>query len=80
MMPLAAIKVSELAQVVWVSLAAGVAVSVLFSLVVLGSARSAEARRAGRDGAATAYAGGAVVAFLAFAAVVVLGVEIMLRK
>jgi hypothetical protein len=76
----AAIKVSELLQVVWVSAAAGVAVTVLFSFVVLGSARSAEARRSGREGAATAYAGGALVAFLAFAAVVVLGVNIMLQK
>jgi hypothetical protein len=76
----AAIKVSELVQVIWVSAAAGVGVTVLFSLVVLGSARSAEARRAGRDGAATAYAGGAVLAFAAFAAVVVLGVQIMLSK
>jgi hypothetical protein len=78
--PLAAIKVSELAQVVWVSLLAGVAVSLLFSLVVLGSAKSAECRRAGRDGAATAYAGAALLAFLLFAAVVVVGVNIMLAK
>jgi len=78
--PLAAIKVSELAQVVWVSLLAGVGVILLFALVVLGSARSAEARRAGRDGAATAYAGAALLAFLVFGAVVVFGVQIMLAK
>jgi hypothetical protein len=78
--PLAAIKVSELAQVVWVSLLAGVGVILLFALVVLGSARSAEARRAGRDGAATGYAGAALLAFVVFAAVVVFGVQIMLAK
>jgi hypothetical protein len=78
--PLAAIKASELLQVVWVSLVAGVGVILLFALVVLGSARSAESRRAGRDGAATAYAGAALLAFLLFAAVVVLGVNIMLSK
>jgi hypothetical protein len=77
---LAAIKVSELAQVVWVSLVAGVGVTLLFSLVVLSSARSAECRRTGRDGAATAYAGGALVAFAVFAGVVVVGVNIMLAK
>jgi hypothetical protein len=76
----AAIKFSELAQVVWVSLLAGVGVILLFALVVLGSARSAEARRAGHDAAATAYAGAALLAFLVFAAVVVLGVQIMLAK
>jgi hypothetical protein len=78
--PPAAIKASELFQVVWVSLAAGVGVAVLFSLVVVGSARSAEARRGGREGAATAYAAAALTAFLAFAAVVVLGVNIILTK
>jgi hypothetical protein len=78
--PVAAIKVSELAQVVWVSLLAGVGVILLFALVVLGSARSAESRRAGHDGVATAYAGAALLAFLVFAAVVVLGVQIMLAK
>jgi hypothetical protein len=78
--PLAAIKASELAQVVWVSLLAGVGVILLFALVVLGGARSAEYRRAGRDGVATAYAGVALAAFLVFAGVVVFGVKIMLSK
>jgi hypothetical protein len=78
--PLGAIKVSELAQVVWVSLLAGVGVILLFALVVFGSARSAECRRVGRDGAATAYAGAALLAFVVFAGVVVFGVNIMLAK
>jgi hypothetical protein len=76
----AAVKLSEIVEVIWVSLVAGVGVTVLFSLVVLGSAKSAESRRNRRDGAATAYAGGALAAFLAFAAVVVIGVQIMLAK
>ena len=42
-------------EVVWVSLLAGVVVSVLFSLVVLFGARSAESRRAGAGDAAMAY-------------------------
>jgi hypothetical protein len=78
--PQAAIKFSEIAQVVWVSLLAGVGVILLFALVVLGSARSAECRRAGRDVAATGYAGVALAAFLIFAGVVVFGVKIMLAK
>ena len=76
----AAVKVSEIVEVIWVSLAAGIGVTVLFSLVVLGSAKSAESRRKRRDGAATAYAGGAVLAFAAFAAVGVVGVQIMRAK
>jgi hypothetical protein len=76
----AAVKFSEIVEVIWVSLAAGIGVTVLFSLVVLSSAKSAESRRNRRDGAATAYAGGALAAFIAFAAVVVIGVQIMLAK
>jgi hypothetical protein len=79
-LPLAAVKLSDIAEVVWVSLAAGIAVTLLFSLVVYSSARSAECRRARRDAAATVYAGGAVLAFAAFAAIVVYGVHIMLAK
>ena len=79
-MRLAAIDVGGLADVIWVSLVAGVFVSASFSLVVLGGARSADARRSGRDAAAAVYAGLAVLAFLAFAAAVGFGVQIMLSK
>ena len=77
---LAAIDVGQLAEVLWVSLAAGIGVTVLFALVVRGSARSTDARRSGRDAVATAYGALAVLAFLAFAAIVVIGVKIMLAK
>jgi hypothetical protein len=69
-----------LLQVVWVSFVAGIGISALFSFVIVGSARADDARRAGRDGAAAAYAALAVVAFLLFAAGVVLGVEAMITK
>ena len=69
-----------LLQVVWVSLVAGVGISALFSLVIVGSARAGEARRAGQRGAAAAYAALAVVAFILFAAGVVLGVQAMVTK
>jgi hypothetical protein len=78
--PFAAVEVGKLVEVVWVSLLTGIAVTTAFSFVVLGGARSAEARRAGRAGAATAYATLAAVAFLCFAAVVAYGVHIMLTK
>jgi hypothetical protein len=76
----AIVDVDQLLEVAWVSLAAGVGVTTVFSLVILGGARSAEARREGRDGAALAYGTLAAVALAAFAAIVVVGVIIMLRK
>jgi hypothetical protein len=77
---LAAIEFGTLWQVIWVSVVAGTLVTVFFSLVVLGSARSAEAQRNGRTGRASAFAGLAVLALAAFGAVVVIGVQIMLNK
>jgi hypothetical protein len=69
-----------LLQVVWVSFVAGIGISALFSLVIVGSARAGDARRAGRDGAAAAYAALAAGAFLLFAVGVVLGVQAMITK
>jgi hypothetical protein len=77
---LAAVKAGDIFEVVWVSLLAGVVVTVAFSLVVLGMARSTEAARGGRGTAALAYAGLALLAFALFAGSVVLGVQIMLSK
>jgi len=69
-----------LVQVVWVSLVAGVGISALFSFVILGATRAGDARRAGRDAAATAFVAFAVVAFALFALGVVLGVQAMVDK
>ena len=80
MLRIAQVELGQLVQVVWVSLLAGVAVTAAFSLVVLGGARSAEARRTGRSGPAMAYAGLACLAFAFFAAVVAYGVHVMLTK
>jgi hypothetical protein len=77
---LAAVDTAGLVEVIWVSLLAGTGVTVTFSLVVLGSARSADARRRGRETAATGYAVIAALAFLAFLAGVVFGVNVMLSK
>jgi hypothetical protein len=79
-MPFAAIEVGQLLDVVWESLVAAIVVIVAFSLVVRWSARSAEARRAGHGTAAVTYAGLAVLGLLAFGAVVVYGVHVMLSK
>ena len=77
---LGVVKAGDIVEVVWVSLAAAVIVSTTFSVVVLGLARSAEAARRFDGSAAVAYAALAVVAFAAFAATVVIGVNIMLSK
>ena len=76
----AAVEAGDIIEVIWVSLIAGVFVSVAYSCVVLGTARSAEARRNGQGTAALVWGGLAVVAFAAFAGVVVFGVHIMLSK
>jgi hypothetical protein len=77
---LATVDSGQLLEVAWVSLVASITVTCAFSLVVLFSGRSAEARRSGSGRAAAFYAGMAAVAMLAFAAVVVFGVHIMLTK
>jgi hypothetical protein len=79
-MAFATVKAGDILEVVYVSLAAAVFISVAFSLVVLGSSRSAEARRAGHGTAALVWGGTAVVAFAVFAVAVGLGVHIMLSK
>ena len=79
-MVLASVDVGLLFEVVWASALAGAVVSVLFALVVLFGARSAETRRAGHGGAAMAYAVLALLSIAAFGVVVGFGVHIMLSK
>jgi hypothetical protein len=75
-----AVETGQLLEVLWVSLLAGVGATACFSVVVLWSARSAEARRAGRDGAAFGYGAASTLAFAIFVVVVILGVRTMLAK
>ena len=77
---MAAIDFHALGQVIWVSLAAGVGVSVLFSLVIFGADKATGARREGEDSQALAYGALAVAAMLVFSVVVIVGVIVMLRK
>ena len=79
-MLLAAVEFGQLLRVMWISLAAGVVVTTAFALVVRESGRSAEARRAGEGGAAMLHATLAVLFFAAFAAIVAVGLVIMLKK
>ena len=77
---LAVVELGQIVEVIWVSLLAGVGITAAYSFVVLGTARSAEARRARHTGTALAY-GALAVAFLILSlALVVFGVQVMLSK
>jgi hypothetical protein len=79
-MRLAVVEVGQIFEVIWVSLAAGVGITIAYSMVVLGTGRSAEARRSGRGGAAVVYGAMAVLFLAIFLGMIVLGVQIMLSK
>ena len=79
-MTIAAVDVEGLASVIWVSLLAGVGITVVFSFIVVGSERSAAARRDGRGADAATYAVIAGLAFALFLAGVIFGVNVMLSK
>jgi cytochrome c biogenesis protein CcdA len=69
-----------LLETVVASLLAGVGVTIVFSLAILGAALFGDARRDGRSGAATAAAGLTMVALAASAAVIVFGIVVMTSK
>jgi hypothetical protein len=75
---MAAVEWNLIGQVIWVSLLAGVGATTLFALVVFGSSRATEARRQGQN--PTAYGVIALLCMLAFLAVVVLAITIILHK
>ncbi len=78
--PVAQISAHDLLEVVVVSLLAGVAITTLFALVVRWGARTTEAHYAGNSVARIAYGALTTVAFVVFAAGVVVGVQVMLSS
>jgi hypothetical protein len=76
----ALIDTHALLKLAYSSLAAGIAVAVIFSVAILGATRSSDMRRANRDGAAAAYAALAVVGVLGAIAIVVLGLILVAQK
>jgi hypothetical protein len=80
MSPLAVVEVNQIFEVIWVSLIAGIGITTAFSLVVLGTGRSAEARRSGRTGASVAYGLLAAVFLILVAASFVFAIEVMLTN
>ena len=77
---LGVVELGQIVEVIWVSLAAGFGITAAYSFVVLGTARSAAARRSKHTGAAIAYGALAAVFLILFFGLVVLGVQIMLSK
>jgi hypothetical protein len=79
---LATIEWNKIGELLWVAPLAGLAVSITYSLMIVGWARASEARRGKGGGGATALAYSAlgVVATLAFLAVVVFGVTVIVNK
>ena len=76
---LAVIEWGKVGEVIWVSAAAGIGVTMLFALGIYGSSRSAECRRTG-TGNGTAYAALGAVSLIVFVAVVVFGLTVALNK
>ena len=79
-MTTAAIDVGQLVELAWVSVVAGIAVAVCFSLVIVGAARSQDCRRNRRTGSATGYALLSVVAGAAFVGIAVFAIGIVTTK
>jgi hypothetical protein len=69
-----------LLQVLWVSAAAGIGLTLAFSLAIASAARAGQQRRGGSVGSAVAWYGAAALCSLLCAVAVVLGVLVMLSK
>jgi hypothetical protein len=76
----AAIHWGTLGEVVLVSFVAGIGVTLIFSLVILASARATEHGRAGHSGAALGFGLLAALAFVLFGAGIALALSVMLGK
>ena len=76
----ATVEFSQILEVIWVSLVAGIGVTAIYSVVIYGVSRAAEARREGNGGEATMYGVVAMVAFALFAAGLIFGLSIVLNK
>ncbi len=77
---LAVIDWDKIGELLWAAPLAALAVSLSFSLMIMGSARATDAQRAGAGTTAMLYSVVALVSGLAFAAVVVLGVAVIVNR
>jgi hypothetical protein len=77
---IAAVDTAKLFELLWASLLAGVAVAVLFSVLIVGATRSTDRRREGRHGAATLFLGLSFAAGLVCLAAIAFGLAIIVSK
>jgi hypothetical protein len=77
---LGVIEWDKIGELLWVAPLAALAVSVTFSLLIMGTSRADDARREGASTAAMLYSLVALVSGLAFVAVVVFGVVVIVNK
>ena len=76
----AAIDTGKLFELVWAALLAGVAVSVLFAVLIVGATRATDLRKADRRGAAGLLLGMSFAAGLACIAAVGFGLTVIVSK
>jgi MFS family permease len=76
----AAINTHALVKMAYSSVLAGVGVAVVFSIAILGMARSSEMRREHRTGAAAAYTALAATGLLLAAGIVIYGLILVAHK
>ena len=72
--------IGDIFEVIWVSLVAGIGITASYSFVVLGTGRSAAARREGRSVAAVAYGAFAAVFLIVFLGGFVYAIHVLLTK
>jgi hypothetical protein len=77
---LAVIEWDKIGQLLWAAPLAALTVSITFSLIIMGSSRADEARRAGAATPALLYSLVALLSGLAFVGVVVFGVAVIVNK
>jgi hypothetical protein len=77
---IAAVDTGKLFELVWAALLAGVAVSVLFAVLIVGATRATDLRKAERPAAAGVLLGVSVAAGLACIAAVAFGISVIVSK
>jgi hypothetical protein len=76
----ASIDWGTIGELLWVAPVAAIAVSLAYSLLILGVSRAADARREGAGGVAALYGTLAIVAAVAFFGMVVFGITVIAAK
>lgn len=76
----AAIDTTALLKMLYSSVLAGVGVTFVFSLTVLGAIRASDMRRANRTGPAAAYGALAIAGLLLTTGIIVFGLILLTRK